>query len=68
MNNIVKNRSLDVLEIIDDKTINLVGSSLKDHGRKCFPFTQLDSSEIQNLKASPQLRSGERHSHDVKMD
>ncbi len=37
--------------IIDDKTLYLVGASLKDLGRKCFAFTQLDSSEISNLKA-----------------
>ncbi len=37
--------------IIDDKTLYLVGASLKDLGRKCFAFTQLDSSEIPNLKA-----------------
>ena len=36
--------------IIDDKTLYLVGASLKDLGRKCFAFTQLDSSEISNLK------------------
>ena len=37
--------------IIDDKALYLVGASLKDLGRKCFAFTQLDSSEISNLKA-----------------
>jgi prophage antirepressor-like protein len=37
--------------IIDDKNLYLVGSSLKDLGRKCFAFTQLDSSEIPRLKS-----------------
>ena len=37
--------------IIDDKNLYLVGSSLKDLGRKCFAFTQLDSSEIPLLKS-----------------
>ncbi len=37
--------------IIDDRELYLVGASLKDLGRKCFAFTQLDSAEIQGLKA-----------------
>ncbi|MCR4576159.1 MAG: virulence RhuM family protein [Lentisphaeria bacterium] len=37
--------------VIDDRTLYLVGASLKDLGRKCFAFTQLDSSEIPRLKS-----------------
>jgi len=37
--------------VIDDKTLYLVGASLKDLGWKCFAFTKLDSAEIQRLKA-----------------
>ena len=37
--------------IIDDKTLYLIGASLKDLGWKCFAFTRLDSAEISNLKA-----------------
>ena len=37
--------------IIDDENLYLVGASLKDLGRKCFAFTQLDPIEIPNLKA-----------------
>ena len=37
--------------IIDDKTLYLVGASLKDLGLKCFAFTKLDSAEIPRLKA-----------------
>ena len=37
--------------IIDDKTLYLVGASLKDLGWKCFAFTKLDSAEIPRLKA-----------------
>ena len=36
---------------IDGKRLYLVGASLKDLGWKCFAFTELDSSEIPNLKA-----------------
>jgi hypothetical protein len=36
--------------VIDDKTLYLVGASLKDLGWKCFAFTKLDSAEIQRLK------------------
>ena len=36
---------------IDDKRLYLIGASLKDLGWKCFAFTELDSSEIPNLKA-----------------
>ena len=37
--------------IIDDKELYLIGASLKDLGRKCFAFTNLDESEIAGLKA-----------------
>ena len=37
--------------VIDDKTLYVFGASLKDLGSKCFAFTKLDASEIQNLKA-----------------
>lgn len=37
--------------IIDDKTLYLIGASLKDLGWKCFAFTKLDASEVPNLKA-----------------
>ena len=37
--------------IIDDKTLYLVGASLKDLGSKCFAFAKLDSSSIPLLKA-----------------
>ena len=36
--------------ILDDTEIYLIGASLKDLGRKCFAFTQLDASEIVGLK------------------
>ena len=36
--------------VIDDKTLYLVGASLKDLGWKCFAFTKLDSAEIPRLK------------------
>ena len=37
--------------VIDDKTLYLVGASLKDLGWKCFAFTKLDPAEIPRLKA-----------------
>jgi len=37
--------------VIDDKTLYLIGASLKDLGGKCFAFTKLDSAEIPLLKA-----------------
>lgn len=36
---------------IDGKRLYLIGASLKDLGWKCFAFTELDSSEIANLRA-----------------
>ena len=41
--------------VIDDKTLYLVGASLKDLGWKCFAFTKLDSAEIPRLKANPTI-------------
>ncbi len=41
----------DRLLIIDDKTIYLIGASLKDLGKKCFAFTRLDADVIQSIKA-----------------
>ena len=37
--------------VIDDKTLYLVGVSLKDLGWKCFAFTELSAGEIPNLRA-----------------
>ena len=37
--------------IIDDKTLYLVGASLKDLGSKCFAFAKLDASSIPLLKS-----------------
>ena len=37
--------------ILDDKEIYLIGASLKDLGKKCFAFTNLDAGEIDGLKA-----------------
>ena len=37
--------------IIDDKTLYLVGASLKELGSKCFAFVKLDASSIPLLKA-----------------
>ena len=36
---------------IDGRRLYLVGASLKDLGWKCFAFTELDASEILNLRA-----------------
>ena len=36
---------------IDGRRLYLVGASLKDLGWKCFAFTELDASEIPNLRA-----------------
>ena len=37
--------------VIDDKTLYLIGASLKDLGGKCFAFTKLDAAAIPLLKA-----------------
>lgn len=36
--------------IIDDKTIYLIGASLKDAGKRLFAFTQMDTGQIQAIK------------------
>ena len=38
--------------IIDDKTIYLIGASMKDAGKRLFAFTQMDSAQIKTIKAS----------------
>ena len=40
----------DRFMIIDERFLYLIGASLKDLGRKCFAFTQLDPSEITALE------------------
>jgi len=37
--------------IIDDETIYLIGASLKDAGKRLFAFTQMESSQIDAIKA-----------------
>ena len=37
--------------IIDDKELYLIGTTLKDLGRKCFGFTKMDSGEVAGIKA-----------------
>ena len=37
--------------ILDDKELYLIGASLKDLGKKCFGFTQMDAGEIACIKA-----------------
>lgn len=41
--------------IIDDKTIYLIGASLKDAGKRLFAFTQMDSAQIETIKSKLQL-------------
>ena len=36
--------------IVDDRELYLIGTSLKDLGRKCFAFTKLDAGEIPRIK------------------
>lgn len=36
--------------IIDDKTIYLIGASLKDAGKRLFAFTQMNPEQIQTIK------------------
>ena len=36
--------------IIDDKTIYLIGASLKDAGKRLFAFTQMDAGQINTIK------------------
>ena len=47
----MSNNFHDRFLIIDDKTLYLVGASLKDLGSKCFAFAKLDVSSIPLLKA-----------------
>ena len=35
--------------ILDDKTIYLIGASLKDAGKRLFAFTQMDASQIKTI-------------------
>ena len=42
----------DLFLIIDDKELYLIGASLKDLGKKCFAFTQLDAGAIRGIKKS----------------
>ena len=37
--------------VIDDMELYLIGASLKDLGKKCFGFTQMDAGEIPGIKA-----------------
>lgn len=37
--------------IIDDKTIYLIGASLKDAGKRLFAFTQMDATQISTIKS-----------------
>ena len=37
--------------IIDDKTIYLIGASLKDAGKRLFAFTQMDATQIETIKS-----------------
>ena len=37
--------------IVDDKELYLIGTSLKDLGKKCFGFTKMDVGEIAAIKA-----------------
>ena len=48
-------RPIALYSLIDDKTLYLVGASLKDLGWKCFAFTKLDAAEIPRLKANPTI-------------
>ena len=36
--------------IIDDKTIYLIGASLKDAGKRLFAFTQMNAAQINTIK------------------
>ena len=37
--------------ILDEKELYLIGASLKDLGRKCFGFTNMDANEIERIKS-----------------
>lgn len=47
---IFNNTFHDRFLIIDDRDLYLIGASLKDLGKKCFGFTQLDSCFISDIK------------------
>lgn len=38
--------------IIDDKTIYLIGASLKDAGKRLFAFTQMNAAQISTIKSN----------------
>ncbi len=38
--------------IIDDKTIYIIGASLKDAGKRLFAFTQMNAEQIKTIKAA----------------
>lgn len=38
--------------IIDDKTIYLIGASLKDAGKRLFAFTQMNATQINTIKSN----------------
>ncbi len=38
--------------IIDDKTIYLIGASLKDAGKRLFAFTQMNAAQINTIKSN----------------
>ena len=42
----------DRFMIIDDKTIYLIGASLKDAGKRLFAFTQMNDAQIKTIKAA----------------
>lgn len=44
------NRIHDRFLIIDDKTIYLIGASLKDAGKRLFAFTKMSATHIEELK------------------
>jgi hypothetical protein len=38
--------------IIDDRTIYIIGASLKDAGKRLFAFTQMNAEQIKTIKAA----------------
>lgn len=40
--------------IIDDKTIYLIGASMKDAGKRLFAFTKMDAAQIKTIKSALQ--------------
>ena len=45
------NKFHDRFLILDNKELYLIGASLKDLGKKCFGFTQMDASLIPEILA-----------------